>query len=396
MSGRPGGPQVPDGARVTGADLAPFVVGAVSLEPGARGGLVPYRLAPWARAQHEDLLLRWAEQTSAGVEVRVRTAATELVLTLAGLVPVAAGEPAPRPPVVVVDDGVRTVVPLEHVDVLPLTSAGPGAVVGAPLSRVVVRARRPGVVRDVVVHLHQGVRTEVVAIEADAPLAPVGRRGGAVRWTHHGSSISHGTDVPLSDDPWVVRAARDLGWELTDLAFAGNAQLDGFVARTVRDVPADVITLAVGINLTNADSMRRRAMVPAVHAFLDTVREGQPTTPVVLVQAISCPAQEDAPGPIVMTPSGVRVARRDLEVDDGALTLAATRDVLATVHAARAACDPHLHLLDGRTLLGPADVGLLHDGLHPDVAGHRLMAGRFPAALRAALGPDAAVVAQVS
>jgi hypothetical protein len=45
----------------------------------------------------------------------------------------------------------------------------------------------------------------------------------------------------------------------------------------IRDAPADLITLKVGINLVNADSMRERTFRPAVHAFLDTIREGIPT-----------------------------------------------------------------------------------------------------------------------
>ena len=57
-----------------------------------------------------------------------------------------------------------------------------------------------------------------------------------------------------------MRAAAALDWQLRNLSFAGNAQLDGFAARMIRDAPADLITLKVGINLVNADSMRERAL----------------------------------------------------------------------------------------------------------------------------------------
>lgn len=371
--------------QVRQGDLAPFVVGAVSLEPGPRGGLVPYRLAPWARAQHDDPLLHWCEQAAAGVEVRVRTAATELAVTFAVLVPGPAGAAAPSPVVVVEDGGARQELRVERADLLPL---GPDRTVGAVVPgepfHLVVRAVRPAAERDVVVRLPHGARVEVLAIDADAPVAPVGRRPGALRWTHHGSSISHGLDLRVPDRPWPAQVARAEGWELTDLAFAGNAQLDGFTARTVRDVPADLVTLALGINLVNADSMRQRAMLPAVHAFLDTVREALPTTPVVLLQAVACPLHEDTPGPVVTGADGrMRAARRMVEPDEGALTLRRTREVLAAVHAVR--CDPYLFLLDGRDVFGADDTHHLYDALHPDADGHDLIATRFPAVLRRVL-----------
>ena len=44
--------------------------------------------------------------------------------------------------------------------------------------------------------------------------------------------------------------------------------------------------------------MRLRAFTPAVHGFLDTIREGHPTTPLLVVSPILCPIHEDTPGPI--------------------------------------------------------------------------------------------------
>ena len=67
------------------------------------------------------------------------------------------------------------------------------------------------------------------------------------------------------------------GVDLVNLGLAGSALLDPFTARAMRDTPADLVSLKIGINLVNHDLMRRRAFGPAVHGFLDTIRDGHPT-----------------------------------------------------------------------------------------------------------------------
>ena len=44
--------------------------------------------------------------------------------------------------------------------------------------------------------------------------------------------------------------------------------VDPFLARVMRDTPADVISLKLGINVTNSDSMRLRAFVAALNGVL--------------------------------------------------------------------------------------------------------------------------------
>jgi lysophospholipase L1-like esterase len=50
--------------------------------------------------------------------------------------------------------------------------------------------------------------------------------------------------------------------------------------------------------------------------------------------------------------------------------------------------DPDLHLLDGRTVLGPEHGHLLGDGLHPGPEGYAHMASVIGPAVRELLGPD--------
>ena len=96
-------------------------------------------------------------------------------------------------------------------------------------------------------------------------------------WLHHGSSISHGSDAESPTTTWPALAAALGGVELVNLGFGGSALLDPFTARAMRDTPADLISVKIGINLVNTDLMRLRAFGPAVHGFLDTIREGHPT-----------------------------------------------------------------------------------------------------------------------
>jgi hypothetical protein len=234
--------------------------------------------------------------------------------------------------------------------------------------------------------------TELVALRSDAPVAPV-PAGDRRVWVHHGSSISHGSNAASPSTTWPALAAAAGGVDLVNLGFGGSAMLDPFTARAIRDTPADLVSVKIGINLVNADVMRRRALGPAVHGFLDTIREGHPTTPLLLVSPILCPIHEDTPGPgaVDLTDDGTMLFRATgdpADVPAGRLTLWVIREEIARVAAQRAPEDPHLHHLDGRELYGDADAAELPlpDRLHPDAATHRRIAARFAA--HAFDGPD--------
>jgi len=227
--------------------------------------------------------------------------------------------------------------------------------------------------------------TEVVSLRADAPVEAV-PAGDRRVWLHHGSSISHGSNALTPTGTWPAIAAAAAGVDLVNLGFGGSALLDPATARTMRDLPADVISVKIGINLVNADLMRVRGFVAAMHGFLDTIREGHPRTPLLVVSPILCPIHEDTPGPGRPDPAtlgtdAVRfIAGGDpAEVAQGKLTLRVIRDELRRIVEARRVDDPHLHHLDGLELYGAADEAVhpLPDALHPDAATHALMGERF-------------------
>jgi lysophospholipase L1-like esterase len=205
-------------------------------------------------------------------------------------------------------------------------------------------------------------------------------------WLHHGSSNSQGSNATSPTATWPAVAASLGGVDLVNLGFGGSALLDPFVARTIRDAHADLISLKLGINLVNHDLMRLRAFGPAVHGFLDTIRDGHPTTPLLVVSAILCPIHEHTPGPAVPDLSALAEGRLSFTAtgdpaDPTRLTLTTIRAELARIVEERRATDPHLTYLDGRQLYGEGDAAELPlpDQLHPDAATHRLMGERFAA-----------------
>lgn len=358
-------------ARIVGDDWDDFVFGAAALEESSAGRVV-HRLPAWARAQVDDTLFSHVEACPGGVTIRFETQADAAALTLSTHT-VAPQGASPAPILLVVRQaGREAVVPVTSPTVTVLGSGNRVVETrpGGP-ERVLLPVQGQGPVE---VFLPHNARVALIALESTAPLRACPPRG--LRWTHYGSSISQGLDAVSATRTWPVAAAGRLGWTLRNLSFAGNAQLDGFASRVIRDTPADLITLKVGINLVNADSMRERAFRPAVHAFIDTIREGQPTTPLVLISAVACPIHESSPGPVMTGADGsARVAARAVEDDTGALTLARTREILDEVVQVRG--DEHLTFLDGRDLFGEEDTDLLSDGLHPDQAGLDLIAERF-------------------
>ncbi|MFH8681138.1 GDSL-type esterase/lipase family protein [Streptomyces lydicus] len=363
--------------------------GALDLDR-TQAGVMPRRLPAWTKEQYQDPSVHGVTVMPSGVRLVFRTDARELefeVLTSTGQLDT---DPRPRPTgmLELLVDGApagRRQAPMGNVVRMASPGAAQRLVPGEP--GTVRFAGLPMGMKNVELWLPQQTPTELVALRADgevlAPL-PDGRR----RWVHHGSSLSHCLEADGPTGTWPVVAASLGGVEVINLSQAGNDMLDPYVARTIRDMPADLISLKTGVNIVGLATFRLRTFGPAVHGFLDTIRDGHPDTPLLLMSPVSCPALEETPGPTAMGPDGKITALGDpADVARGALSLTVVRDELARIVAARRARDPHLHYLDGRELLGPHEVDDLADGLHPTAAAYRRMGKRFAAHAFAADGP---------
>lgn len=378
---------------------ADLLRGALDLER-TEHGLLPHRLPARARAQNTNAQLAMAEAQPSGVRLAFRTAATAVELDTLRTKRNYAGFP-PRP------DGLYDLL----VDGRPAGQASgtggnvltidmatwDGEVTPGPVGTVRFTGL-PAREKDVEIWLPHNETTELVALRTDAPVEPVPDRGRRV-WLHHGSSISHGSDAASPTAIWPAIAASLGGVELVNLGFGGSAMLDPFTARAMRDTPADLISVKMGINIVNGDVMRLRAFGPAVHGFLDTIRDGHPDAPLLVVSSIHCALHETTPGPTAPDVGALGEGRLRFaamgdpaEVPAGKLTLGVIREELSRIVRQRAADDPNIHYLDGLDLYGASDAARLPlpDEVHPDAATHRHIGERFHALAFTEGGPFAA------
>lgn len=350
----------------------------------AEHGLVPQRLPGWARRQFTDNYLARVVGQPSGVRLAFQTDATEIELeVLPTKIAYAGGPTMPDGVYELTVDGevlARATVPSGNVEVVEMMTGASTLQPGEPGTARFVDL--PAGVKDVRIWLPQTETAELIALRTNGPLIESTVEHRRV-WLHHGSSISHGSTAATPTTTWPATAARLGDVELVNLGFSGNALLDPFTARTIRDTRADLISVKVGINVVNADLLRLRGFTPAVHGFLDTIREGHPITPLLVVSPILCPIHEDTPGPGVPDFSSgalkFRATGNSDDVANGKLTLNVIRAELARIVAQRTEDDPNLYYLDGRELFGVADIAEqpLPDNLHPAPAGHVRIGERF-------------------
>ncbi len=179
------------------------------------------------------------------------------------------------------------------------------------------------------------------------------------RWLTYGSSITQCRQAARPTETWPTIVARTHGLDLTCLGFGGQCHLDPMVALAMRDLPADLVSMCLGINIYGAASLSPRSFRPAIVGAVRIVRETHPDAPVVLVSPIYGVERERTKNPVGFTLPAMRA------------------EVKAAAEDLRTAGDPNVHYVDGLEVLGPADADRLPDDLHPDAEGYRLMGRRF-------------------
>ena len=179
------------------------------------------------------------------------------------------------------------------------------------------------------------------------------------RWVTYGSSITQCRTAASPTQTWPAIVARQHGLNLTCLGYGGQCHLDAMVARMIRDLPADYISMCLGINIQGASSLGPRAFRPAIIGAVQIVREKHPDIPLVLMSPICSPPREENPNAVGFHLKGMR------------------EEVQAAAEALQSHGDRHVHYVDGLSVFGSDYTHLLPDALHPDAEGYRVMGKNF-------------------
>lgn len=179
------------------------------------------------------------------------------------------------------------------------------------------------------------------------------------RWLVYGSSYtqSRGAGSPCYTWPAVAARAHDLNH--INLAYGGQCHLDSMVARLLRDMPADFLSMEVGVNIQGRGTLDDRAFRAALIGFVRIVRERHPDTPFAVSSALYAWERE--------------TTRNQVK-----LTLADTRGIVQeAVAALRATGDSNVHYFNGLDFLGEAEKELVEDHVHPNVEGYKVLGRKF-------------------
>jgi len=186
------------------------------------------------------------------------------------------------------------------------------------------------------------------------------------RWVHYGSSISH---CKLTNDSidegrapskiWPALVAQKMNLHLTNLGFSGNCKLKPMIARIIRDLKADYITLKLGINL-HAEGLTERTFAAGVIGFIQIIREKHPHTPIALISPIYSPPREETKG------------------EKSGLSLQDMRKIhQRVVEICKKYGDTNIYYVDGLKIFGEAELNYMPDQLHPNAKGQPVLAENF-------------------
>jgi hypothetical protein len=258
------------------------------------GWVKPWRLPYTQRAlfpSPDDGLLGRAETTS-GVRLRLATASQTMKLAFQ---PLPDSAPAADRPGFFFDltiDG----------ELIKSTCVPPGGTV-AEFSDL------PSHDKVVEIWLSQEIPVAIISLESDEPCRPAtdDRR----RWVTYGSSLTHCVRAHSPSRTWPAIVARRHGLHLTSLGFGGQCHLDPMVGRVIAQLPADLITLKLGIN-TIGGTLSARTYPAAIIGLVQSIRDRHRETPMALISPIGFPPNETAPNRVDYTISAMRDDMEDI------------------------------------------------------------------------------------
>ena len=179
-----------------------------------------------------------------------------------------------------------------------------------------------------------------------------------LKWITYGSSITHCIRAASPAMTWPAIVARNMNLNMLCLGYGGECKVDSMIARIIRDMKADFISLKLGINVYGAD-LSPRTFPAAVIGTIATIREKHKYTPLVVCSPIYSPPREETPSIIGNTLKGMRAA------------------VKRAVESFQKRGDKNIYYVDGLKVCGPELIDYLPDELHPDSKGMEFIAENF-------------------
>ncbi len=222
------------------------------------------------------------------------------------------------------------------------------AVMGEGMAEMVVSGRPE---LPLTVYIPEGMQpliTGVAGVEDTMVPAPA-----QPRWLAYGDAVTQGWLASAPAMAWPAVAGRKLGLDVCNLGYAGTARGEMTSALMLAETPAEVVTIAFGLNNWSRVPHTTGLMAEEVRCFLSVVRNGHPDVPIVVVSPTARPDAEDVPNRLGATLAELRRAMEETVIDcmaDG---------------------DKALFLVEGLSTVDPED---LEDGMYPGDEGHRRLA----------------------
>lgn len=307
--------------------------GAVSLEQ-VDGGIKPWRIPYKEYALFPPSGINHTAHMTAGVRIRFASDTTAVSLEIAPV-------------------GVAVQLDLVCGDEPPVTKQL------EPGESVATFEGLPGGEKVMELYLPQKAPTIVKSLRIDAGASWRIPEDNRAKWITYGSSITQCNAAFSPARTWPAIVARRFGLHLTCLGYSGNCHLEPMVARMIRDLEADVISLCLGINVYGGGTLNKRTFQAAVIGFVQIVREKHPETPIALMSPIWSPPREETKNAVGFTLQEMRT-----EIEEAVASMAGLGD-------------SHLHYVNGLTIFDERLAEHLPDQLHPNGQGYTLMGENF-------------------
>lgn len=189
-------------------------------------------------------------------------------------------------------------------------------------------------------------------------------------WAAYGDSITQGRTASDPGFTYVAQTAHLAGLEPINLGFRGWARGEPAAAQMLASMEFDILSILMGVNVRVSSWLDAAAWRETFRNFIEIVRFGHPTTPILVISILSCHGDFT-----------------DTTPDARGVTVDALRAAEHEVVAERITdADRHIRLIDGSSIIGPDDAAIVPDGTHPNDSGMHRIATRIAPVLREMLG----------